>query len=79
MSKTISNPFLQFVAYFISCAIAGMIIWPLFDWIICLVFTHSDFSYSVNEYIVQPILFAVVIAIVFTVFDVVGKKKKTKK
>ena len=45
------------VIWIFSIAIFGMILYPLFDLIICKFITNSRFIYSVNEHIIKPIFF----------------------
>ena len=57
--------------------IAGLILFPLLDFIISLIF-RTEFAYSVNDHIIEPIFYGVVLGIVMWAID---KKslKKTKK
>ena len=62
-------------AQMISTAIVAMIIWPLFDLFYCGVIEHSEFHYSVFDHIVEPIIFAIVISLVFWALDRRSAKK----
>ena len=60
---------------FVCLVVAAIIIWPLLDMLICAVFTHSEFAYSVPQHILEPILFAAI----FTLIDFVVFKCQEKK
>ena len=57
----------------VATAVCSMILYPLFDFIICKFITNSEFVYSFHAYIIQPILFACIFG---TTFWLVDKKKK---
>ena len=76
MGKKIENPIMQAVAFFLVTALAAIILWPLFDFLWGLLITHSEFEYSVSEYILSPLLFAFVFTIVFNWKALFGKKSK---
>ena len=57
----------------VAVAICGMVLYPLFDLILCKFITNSNFDYSVHKHVIQPILFAFIYGITFWSFD---KKKK---
>ena len=61
------------VALVVAIALCGMILYPLFDLILCKFITNSEFSYSVHQHIFQPILFAIIYGIVYWSVD---KKRK---
>lgn len=54
-------------------AVCGMILYPLFDLILCKFITKSLFEYSVHKHVIQPILFAVIYGVTFWSID---KKRK---
>ena len=56
-------------------ALFGLIFYPLFDFVISKCFTNSEFVYSINSHVVQPIVFSVVFS---TTFWLVSKKKNSK-
>ena len=62
---SIKNLFVQIVAF----AVMGIILYPLFDLVVCNFFTHTEFVYSVSSHIVEPILFGVVMGLVFWLLD----------
>lgn len=57
----------------ITVAVFGMILYPLFDFLLCKFITNSEFTYSVNNHIVEPILFACIFGIASWSVD---KKRK---
>lgn len=57
------------VIWIFSIAIFGMILYPLFDLIICKFITNSRFIYSVNEHIIKPIFFGIILGLVLWVVD----------
>ena len=50
----------------------AMILWPLFD----LVIKGDKFEYNVFDYIVQPIIFGLIVGIVIWIMNARNKKKK---
>ena len=76
MAKKNENTGVQAVCFCVATAIAGMILWPILDIIWCKAFTHSEFVYTVKEYVVQPAIFAVIITLVFFGIQIVSSKKK---
>lgn len=60
-------------------AIAGIILWPILDMLYCAIFTHSEFVYSVNSHIVQPIIFGCAAGLIFWGIDRISMKKNKKK
>ena len=68
-----------FIAFFLLIAVVGVIMFPLVEWIICKVFTHTAFTYSAVEHIVKPVGIALVVSAVVTMtvkWDKVNKNKK---
>lgn len=57
------------VIWIFSIAIFEMILYPLFDLIICKFITNSRFIYSVNEHIIKPIFFGIILGLVLWVVD----------
>ena len=58
-----------------SVALCGFILYPLFDFILCKFFTKTEFVYSFNSYIVEPIIFAVFYGLTFFLIDKKNNKK----
>ena len=65
------------IALIIAIAIFGIILYPLFDLIICKFITNSEFVYSISEYIVKPVTFGCISGILLWVLD--RKTKVNKK
>ena len=63
------------VILIIAVAVCGVILYPLFDLILCKIITHTDFIYSIHSHIIQPILFAFIFG---TTFWAVDKNRKDK-
>ena len=51
------------LAYGISFVLAGIVLYPLFDVILCKFITHSEFVYSFHEHVIQPTLFGVIMTL----------------
>jgi len=49
------------VVLIIAIAICGMVLYPIFDIILCKFITNSEFVYSFHSYIIQPIIFSVIL------------------
>lgn len=77
MQKIKENKWLYILAFAIATSIMGIILYPLFDYVLCKFITNSQFIYSVHQHIVQPILFGFIIAIVLYV-PILNKKNKEK-
>ena len=48
--------------------IAGLILFPLLDFIISLIF-RTEFAYSVDDHIIEPIFYGVVLGIIMWAID----------
>lgn len=44
--------------------IAATILWPLFDLLWHAIITHSQFTYTLKDYILEPAIFAVIFGII---------------
>lgn len=64
MKKIKENKWLYTLVFAIATSIMGIILYPLFDYLLCKFITNSEFIYSVHQHIFQPILFGFIIAIV---------------
>lgn len=73
MKKIEKGSVTYLILLIISVAIFGIILYPLFDVILCKFITNSKFTYSVHEHIIQPILFGCIFGIVTWVIE---KKRK---
>lgn len=60
------------VILIIAVALCCMVLYPLFDLVLCKFITNSEFTYSVHSYIIQPILFGCIFG---TTFWLVDKKR----
>lgn len=72
MNKIKKSSYKYLVVLIVAISVAGMILWPLFDFIYSAVFTHSGFNYSVTEYVLKPISFGVVLGLTLWL---IGKKQ----
>ena len=61
------------IVLILAVAVCGMILYPLFDFILCKYITKSTFEYSVYKHVIQPILFAFIYGVTFWSID---KKRK---
>ena len=52
----------------IAVSLFGIILYPLFDLILCNFITNSEFKYSVYSHIVQPVLFGCIFGVVSFLF-----------
>ena len=72
--KNIERGTIKYLIFLIiAVAVCGMILYPLFDFVLCKFITNSKFDYSIHNHIIQPIIFACVYGLVFWSFD---RKKK---
>lgn len=53
----------------VSISIAGIILWPILDYLYHSIITNSTFVYSAYDHIVKPIIFGSIIGFVFWLFD----------
>ena len=74
MMKNIERGSIKYLfALIITVAICGMILYPIFDLLLCKFITNSNFEYSIHQHIIQPVIFAIVYGIVYWLFE---KKRK---
>ena len=66
----INNNFLKALLLFVFC----LILWPLFDYLFCLI-TKTSFSFKIFNHVIEPFIFT----ITYTVIDMVTINKKSKK
>ena len=57
------------VVLIITVVLFGLILYPLFDLVLCKFITNSEFTYSVHSYVIQPILFGSIFGITFWLVD----------
>ncbi len=62
--------------YGLSIALAGIVLYPLFDVILCKFITGSIFVYSVHDHIIQPVLFGLIMGMCLYVSENGLKIKK---
>lgn len=79
MSKAIDNPKIQTLIFFATILILSLILWPLLDFLSCLIFTHSAFAYSVKDHLLEPVLFSALMTLVFFIVPNFRKARATKK
>ena len=79
MSKTIDDPKVQTLIFFATILILSLVLWPLLDLLSCLIFTHSGFSYSIKDHILEPVLFSALMTLVFFVIPNFRKARAAKK
>lgn len=72
--KNIERGTIKHLVVLISAvALCCMVLYPLFDLVLCKFITNSEFTYSVHSYVIQPILFGFIFGITFWLVD---KKRK---
>ena len=47
-----------------TTAIMGIITYPLFDFILNKFFTKEEFTYSIQQHLISPIIFGIILSIV---------------
>lgn len=65
---TIKELIIQIIVYIV----AAMIIWPLLDFIIDILIRKREFIYSINNHIIEPIIFGIIYGFIMWI---IGKKK----
>ena len=61
------------VVLIIAVAVCGIVLYPLFDLVLCKFITNSEFTYSVHSYVIQPILSGCICG---TILWLIDKKRK---
>ncbi|MBR5669909.1 hypothetical protein IKX12_02405 [Candidatus Saccharibacteria bacterium] len=79
MSKTIDNPKIQTLIFFVTILVFSLILWPLIDLLSSLIFTRSGFAYSVKDHVLEPILFSALMTLVFFIIPNFRKARAAKK
>ncbi len=59
------NSKLYYLLFGITTVVMGMILYPILDLIWAKFVTHSPFVYSVRDHIIDPVVFATIITIVY--------------
>lgn len=62
------------IIYTLSIIIAGIILYPLLDILYCKFITNSEFSYSITDHIISPIIIGAIIGIWLWYYDKHFKK-----
>ena len=62
------------VMLIITISLCGFVLYPLFDLILCKFITNSEFVYSFKNYIIQPIIAAIIAGSVLWIIDKNAKK-----
>ncbi len=79
MKKGIEKGSVQhLIIQIISIIIAGLIIFPLCDFLFCKILQNTNFVYSVNDHIIEPIIFGVIAGLIFWTLDKKSVKKAQK-
>ena len=72
--KNIERGTIKFLIVFtLMVMVFGLIIYPLFDFVLCKFITKSEFVYSIHNHVIQPIIFAVIYGLIYWAVD---RKKK---
>lgn len=74
LEKIRNNRLKSSLATALAAFIAAIILWPLLDLFWAKVLTHSDFTWTVMDHIVDPAIFSVIFGIITCIFW----KKETK-
>lgn len=74
MEKLKKNKLLYIIVFGLIVGVVGMIIYPIFDLIICKFFTNTKFVWSVYNYIINPLEFGMVFSIVYCLLFEFRKK-----
>ena len=79
MSKTIDDPKIQTLVFFGAILVLSLALWPLIDFLSSLIFTHSNFTYSVKDHVLEPILFSALMTLIFFIIPNFRKARAAKK
>lgn len=52
-----------------AICLAGIILYPLFDLVLCKYITNSIFIYSIHSYVIQPIIFGIIMGTVIWILE----------
>ena len=74
MNKSKKNKILYIIVLGLTVSISGFLIYPLLDFIICEFFTHSVFTYTVQEYIIKPLEFGMIFSVIYCLLFEFRKK-----
>lgn len=76
MKKIEKNSIKYLIIQTLAIIIFAIIIYPLIDLALCKLITHTEFVYSVNEHIIEPIIYGTILGIVFFMIDRKANSKK---
>ena len=72
--KSVERGTTKYLIYLIvAVSICGMILYPIFDLVLCKFITNSEFTYSIHSHVIQPIIFGCIFGTTFWLAD---KKRK---
>ena len=58
----------------LTVGIFGFIIYPLLDYLICNFITHTNFLYTIQDYIIRPLEFGMIFSVIYCLlFEFRGK------
>ena len=64
MKKQKNSKWLKVLIFWIAVSVLGIIIYPLYDLLLCKFITDSKFFYSEYHHLVQPVLFGTFVSLV---------------
>ena len=70
--------FKHWIVQVIIFVVTALIIFPLGDWLMGLIFTDTKFEFSVVAHILEPIIFGIAMGTIFWLFDRASAKKAKK-
>ena len=76
LDKLRKNRIKSTLAMALATFVAAMIIWPLLDLLWTKVISHSDFTYTLSDYVLQPAIFAIITYICWKPETKLEKKNK---
>ena len=79
MNKPLDDPKVQTLVFFVTILVLCLILWPLLDFLSCLIFTHSSFTFSVGSHILEPVAFSALMTLIFFIVPTYRKAKAEKK
>ena len=75
MKKNNNSKFWLFIRQFMFDTIAAMIIWPLMNMFFRVVIDKKEFVYSARDYILEPIMYGLFLAVFTTILKSIDEKK----
>lgn len=74
MNKISKNKWIQLLITIIVTIIIAALIFPLLDYIYSLI-THKSFVYSINNHIIEPIIWGIILGLISWGLDMRKNKK----